>query len=242
MLTLASAPACPAFGRITTLSLSLGLFDVFTYMVPGSLYLSILLFLTDSRHLIHFQSFVGVPSIVLIVGLLIASYLLGWASEPLAEALTRAVQFRAASNDELARKAFAESTPGAVGRPFAQADIYLLLAAAEIHAQDAATEISRLRATGLMLRNCSVPFLAACALAVFEATTGHDTPVSATAAVLFAAAAISVLRAGRRVRRWAISKTLQICYWIPEIDEAIRQGISGRVPRQRRRGATHRST
>jgi hypothetical protein len=57
------------------LSLSLGLFDVFTYMVPGSLYLSILLFLTDSRHLIHFQSFMGVPSLVLIAGLLIASYL-----------------------------------------------------------------------------------------------------------------------------------------------------------------------
>jgi hypothetical protein len=224
------------------LSLSLGLFDVFTYMVPGSLYLSILLFLADSRHLIHFQSFMGVPSIVLIAGLLIASYLLGWASEPLAQALTRAVQFRAASNDELARKEFAEDLPGAAGRPFAQADIYLLLAAAEIHAQDAATEVSRLRATGLMLRSCSVPFLAACALAAFEAATGHDTPVSATAAVLLAAAAISVLRAGRRVRRWAISKTLQICYWIPEIDEVIRQGSSGRVPRQRRRGAMHRNT
>jgi hypothetical protein len=64
------------------LSLSLGLFDVFTYIVPGSLYLSVLLFLADSRHLIHFQSFMGVPSIVLIAGLLIASYLLGWASEP----------------------------------------------------------------------------------------------------------------------------------------------------------------
>jgi hypothetical protein len=79
------------------LSLSLGLFDVFTYMVPGSLYLSILLFLADSRHLIHFQSFMSVPSIVLITGLLIASYLIGWASEPLAQAPTRAVQFRAAA-------------------------------------------------------------------------------------------------------------------------------------------------
>jgi len=140
-----------------------------------------LLFLTDSHHLIHFQIFMGVPSIVLTAGLLIASYLLGWASEPLAQALTRAAQFRAASNDELARKAFTENVPGAAGRPFAQADNYLLLAVAEIHAQDAATEVSRMRAAGLMLRNCSVPFLAACALAVFEAATGHDTPVRAAA-------------------------------------------------------------
>lgn len=108
--------------------------------------------------------------------------------------------------------------------------------------QDAAIEVSRLRVTGLMLRNCSVPLLAACAIAVFEAATGHDTPGSATAAVLFAAAAVSVLRAGRRVRGWAISKTVQICYWIPEIDEVIRQGTSGRVPPQRRRGATYRNT
>jgi len=83
-----------------------------------------------------------------------------------------------------------------------------------MHAKDAATQISRLRATGLMLRNCSVPFLAACAVAVAEAATGRHTTASVIAAVLFAAAAISVLRAGRRMRSWAYGKTPQICYWI----------------------------
>ena len=76
------------------------------------------------------------------------------------------------------------------------ADIYLILAATEIHNQGAATGISRLRATGLMLRNGSLPFLAACVLAAIEAATAHDTPVSAIFAVLFAAAALSVLSAG----------------------------------------------
>jgi uncharacterized membrane protein len=66
------------------LSLSLGLFDVFTYMVRGSFYLSVLLFAANSIHLIRLQSFKDVPSIVLITGLLLASFLLGWAAEPIA--------------------------------------------------------------------------------------------------------------------------------------------------------------
>jgi hypothetical protein len=130
------------------------------------------------------------------------------------------------------RREFAAGVPGAAGRPFVQADIYLLLAAAEIHAKDAALAITRLRATGLMLRNCSVPFLAASAVALAEAATGHQTAVSVICTVLFAAAALSALRAGKRLRIWEVSKTLQVCYWIPEIDETIRQGSA--APRQRR--------
>ncbi len=56
---------------------------------------------------------------------------------------------------------------------------------------------------------------------------------SAIAAILFAAAALSVLRTGRRVRTWASKKTLQVCHWIPEIDNVIRQSKSG--PQRRRR-------
>jgi len=224
------------------LSLSLGLFDVFTYTVPGSLYLSVLLFVADSLHLVRVQSFTGVPSVVLVAGLLIASYMLGWTAEPIAEMLNRGVHFRAAKNDVVARKEFAAQVPSAAGRPFVQADIYLLLAAAEIHAQDAATEISRLRATGLMLRNCSVPFLTACAVAVMEAAAGNHTAVSAVTAVLFAAATVSVLRAGRRVRTWASSKTLQVCYWIPEIDEIIRDGNTAPARGQRRSRTIRRTS
>ena len=128
------------------MSLSLGVFDVFTNMVPGSLYLSVLLFVADGTHLIRLQSLKDVPSVVLFAGLLIASYLAGWATEPLAHVLNRATQRRHQSaRDQQARQAFARNMPGASARPFVEADIYLLLTAAEIHAPDAATEISRLR-------------------------------------------------------------------------------------------------
>lgn len=93
----------------------------------------------------------------------------------------------------------------------------------------------------MMLRNCSVPFLAAFAVAVFEAAAGHHTPVSVVSAVLFAAATLSVLRVGRRVRTWASAKTLQVCYWIPAIDEVIRHGNTTPVRRQRRSRAMRRT-
>lgn len=224
------------------MSLSLGLFEVFTYMVPGSLYLSVLLFIAHWLGLVNLGSLKDVPSILIFAGVVIASYLLGSVTEPMAEVLSRALRFSASKQDAVIRRAFAADVPSAAGRPFMQADIYLLLAAAEIHAKDAALEISRLRATGLMLRNCSVPFLIASAVATAEAATGRHTAVSVISAVLFAAAVVSVLRSGRRLRTWATSKTLQICYWIPEIDETVRQSGPVPIPRQRRLRPTRRPT
>jgi hypothetical protein len=217
---------------VAPLSLSLGLFEVFTYMVPGSLYLAVLLFISRSLHLVDLSGLKDVPSIVVVAGLLIASYLLGSATEPMAEMLSHALRFRASSQEAAIRHEFAVGVPGAAGRPFVEADICLLLAATEIHAKDAALEISRLRATGLMLRNCSVPLLAAAVVALTEAVTGHHTAPSVICAAFLAAATLSALRAGKRLRIWAVSKTLQVCYWIPEIDETIRQGSTS--PRQRR--------
>ena len=224
------------------MSLSLGLFEVFTYMVPGSLYLSVLLFIARSVRLVSLGSLKDVPSVVVLAGVLIASYLLGSAAEPMAEVLNRALRFGTTKQEAAVRRAFAADVPSAAGRPFVQADIYLLLAAAEIHAKDAALEISRLRALGLMLRNCSVPFLAASAVALAEAATRHHIAVSVICAVLFAAATLSVLRSGRRLRTWATAKTLQICYWIPEIDEVVRQGGTVPPPRQPRLRPTRRPT
>jgi len=108
------------------LSLSLGLFDVFTYMAPGSLYLSVLLFVTSRSHLVNLGSLKDMPSIVLLAGVQIASYLLGWAAEPMANVLIRTMHARAASNQAAARQGFASMVPSTAGRPFVHADIYLL--------------------------------------------------------------------------------------------------------------------
>ena len=82
-------------------------------------------------------------------------------------------------------------------------------------------EISRLRATGLMLRNCAVPLLLTSITSIAEAATRKHVTEAATVAVLSLAGALSAIRQGKRLRIWADMKTLQICYWIANIDELI---------------------
>jgi hypothetical protein len=72
-----------------------------------------------------------------------------------------------------------------------------------------------------MLRNCSVPFLFASVVSIVEVATGNRPLLAALCAVLFAGAVLSCIRQGKRLRVWAGMKTLQICYWIPGIDEMI---------------------
>jgi hypothetical protein len=201
------------------LSLTLGVFDVFTYLIPGSLYLSVIAYVADRLGWIDPGHLTKVPSLILIGAVLVASYLLGWAAEPAAELVNRKLPFRTASPNP--RDVFASRTPNSASRPYVQSDPYLLLSAAEVYAKDAALEISRLRAIGLMLRNCSVPFLAASVVSIVEAVVNPARALAIISAVLFAGAALSVLHSGRRLRGWAFQKTLEICYWIPEIDAAV---------------------
>jgi hypothetical protein len=203
------------------MSISLGLFDLFTYIVPGSLYLALVAYVADRLGWIGVGQFKDVPSLVLFGGIVIASYLLGFVAEPLAEQLDRRMRFWKARYQEDAREVFEASVPGAVHRAYVKADLYLLLAAAETSQKEVALEISRLRATGLMLRNCSVPFLGACIVSIAEAIAGTHLAAAVLCAVFFVAAVLSCLRQGKRLRGWANTKTLQICYWIPGIDDAV---------------------
>jgi hypothetical protein len=60
------------------MSISLGLFDLFTYIVPGSLYLALVAYVADRLGWIGIGQFKDVPSLVLFGGIVIASYLLGF--------------------------------------------------------------------------------------------------------------------------------------------------------------------
>jgi hypothetical protein len=90
------------------------------------------------------------------------------------------------------------------------------------------------------IRWAAWPALAASAATLAEAATGRHTAVFVICAALLAAATLSALRAGRRLRIWAVSKAPQVCYWIPETDETNRQGRTS--PRQRRLRPARRPT
>src|SRR5439155_8303284 len=70
------------------------------------------------------------------------------------------------------RATFIRNVPEAKDRPYVQAHPVLLLAAADLHNRDAAGEIIRLRALGLMLRNAGVAMVLALCVALFEVAAG----------------------------------------------------------------------
>ena len=223
------------------MTIQLGLFDVFTYTIPGSLYLALIAFVGERLHWLDIGDFRSVPSIVLVGGLLICSYLLGFAANPVAEQLDRWLTWwKAVYAMEDIREAFTEQVPTAGNRPYCSADKYLLQALAEATQSGVALEISRFRATGLMLRNCAPPFLLACVVSITEAATGGRPVVGVLCALLFGGAVLSCIGQGKRLRDWAESKTLQICFWIPNIDEMVTHagpGMSSRtVPRAKTTG------
>jgi hypothetical protein len=226
-------------------SIQLGLFDVFTYTIPGSLYLALIAYVTDRLGWINIASLKTAPDLVLAGALLIASYVAGFVTNPVAEQLDHGLRYWltpmlarrlkprlrprmerllwqfAAIDPEVVRTTFEEQAPCAEGRAYMKADQYLLLALAEANKKDAALEISRFRATGLMLRNCAVPFLLASMVCIGDAASRANLPAALICALLFAGAVPSCIGQGKRLRQWAEMKTLQVCYWIPDIDERI---------------------
>jgi hypothetical protein len=203
------------------MTIQLGLFDVFTYTIPGSLYLALISYIGERLGWFDIANLKNVPSLVLIGGLLICSYIVGFVADPVAAQLDRWLRHWKAKYHGHARETFKEQVPSAGTRSYAMADLYLLLALAETTYKEAALEISRLRATGLMLRNCSVPFLFASVVSIVEAAIGSRPLLAALCALLFAGAVLSCIFQGKRLRVWADMKTLQICYWIPGIDNMI---------------------
>jgi hypothetical protein len=59
------------------MNLSLGVFDIFAYSVPGSLYLALLLFVLDQTGWVDIDQVGDLNSTILVAGGIIASYLLG---------------------------------------------------------------------------------------------------------------------------------------------------------------------
>jgi len=205
-------------------SITLGLFDVFTYLIPGSLYLALASYVADRFGWIDVGHFRNVSSLVLLGAILIASYLLAFVADPLAALLEKVMRFLRVIHQEDVTETFKARVPGAADRAFVTASPYLLLALAETNHREAAMEISRFRATGLMLRNCSIPFLAACIVSIAQAIAGPRSGPAIICAILFAAAVWSSIRQGKRLREWAVMKTLEICYWIPGIDDMVLGG------------------
>ncbi len=201
------------------MAITVGIFDLFTYSVPGSLYLALLTYLATRLGMVDPAALNGVNGLLLVGGAVLLSYLLGYIAYPLGSLLERVVPNPRPRNP---RAEFVRRTPAARDRAFVQADSHLLVAGLELHDLAVATEANRLRASGLMLRNSAAPLLVAAVLAVVEAFAGGHPVLAATSAVLFAAVSVLLVSQARKLSRWATIKTLELTFWLPDVDEKFR--------------------
>jgi hypothetical protein len=195
-------------------SLTLGVFDLFTYAAPGAMYLALFAHIAIRLGWFDTDQVAGANTTLLLLGLLLASYVLGHVTYRLGSVLDMITGRR----HQNAATEFSGRVHTAQARRLVSIHPALLLAAAEIHAKDAAIEVSRLRAVGLMLRNIAPATLFGAVTAIVECLTGTSPARTLTAAALLLAATGSLLLQSDRLRRWAVIKTYEIAYWIPQVE------------------------
>jgi hypothetical protein len=202
------------------MNFTLGLFDLFAYAIQGSIYLAIFVYSAQTLDWIDLAQVSNISSIFIIVAIAIASFLLGHITYPLAGIIEQVFRLRELRALD-AKIDFVEKYRGSSSHRFLHADLSVLLAAAELHDREVATEISRLRAVGLMLRNCSLALVFATITALTMLTIGGGRLPATLCVVVLALAAVRSYWQGQTLRHWANLKTFEICSLIPGIDDKI---------------------
>jgi hypothetical protein len=200
------------------MSLTLGIFDVFAYTVPGSLHLAIISYVAVRLNWIDFHRLDDVNATILLVAIALLSYLLGHVSYIPRGFVEQVFPSRLKGRRD-ARLDFLARVPEARGRRFMDMDMFVLLVALEVRAKDSAIEINRLRATGLMLRNTAVALWIGALAAAAELCLGGNAGLSASALVFLFLAGLSAVRQGFKLRHWAALRTLELAFCFPDVDE-----------------------
>jgi hypothetical protein len=200
------------------MNITLGVFDLFTYTVPGALYLALVTYIAERLSWINPLQLLQTNTTVVVISAAILSYIIGHVTNHVGYIFSRV--YGRDKNGTDAIHEFTEGVPAAQGRPFLQAPQSVLQAAVEIHAMEAAIEISRLQAVGLMLRNCAPVFVLGAIVEIADAAAGAHAIVALCCIVIFPLVAIGCLSRSIVWRHWADAKTLELAYWIPNIDDS----------------------
>ncbi len=200
------------------MNFAIGVFDLFAYTIPGALYLAFFGYLGTKLHILTAASLGGVPTVVLVVVIVVLSFLLGYLAYPLGEALERVVPRRRTRNPA---EEFVRRMPAAKDLAFLKVSPHLLLGAIQLRDKEVAVDVTRLRASGLMVRNCAPPLLLGAVAAIVEIFAGRHPFVAAGMALLLLSASLTLVSQNRRLALWAGMKTFELCFWLPEIDEKL---------------------
>jgi hypothetical protein len=205
----------------------LGVFDLLAYALPGSLYLTVFAYASHRAGWIDVPGLLGLPSVLLLIGVAIAAFLVGQASSPLGSTIDRINPFGSIDLPAAAKDEFLRRNAVAAARRFLQLDPFTLLAALEADDNEAAAEVSRLRATGLMLSRSVPPLVLGAVTALVEVFTGELPLFAGLTGLVLALVAAGCLHQSATFRRWAIIRTYELSYWNDDID--------GRLPDEQQR-------
>ncbi|MFG2052878.1 hypothetical protein ACGFI9_02505 [Micromonospora sp. NPDC048930] len=207
------------------MTFSVGIFDLFTYLTPGALYLTLAGCLAVRLDWVQLEQVQRQPAVLLLAGSVLFSYVLGGATYGLGRIVDLALPFwRWARFD--ARRVFEGRLPAAAGSPMLAAPNGLLLAAAELHNREVTAEVTRMRAIGLMLRNVTVPLLLGAVLAGVEAARGRGGAAMMAAGLALAATAAGAAWRSVVLRFWAERRMLEICFFVPDLEDRLRGPVA----------------
>src|SRR5688572_19341617 len=191
----------------------LGVFDLLAYAVPGSLYLTVFAYVSHRAGWIDVPSLLGLPSLLLLIAVAIAAFLTGQASYPLGSMIDRINPFGSSDLRDEAKEEFLRRNAGAASRRFLRSDPFTLLAALEADDSEAAAEVSRLRATGLMLGRSVPPLALGVVTALVEVFTGGLPLFAGLTALVLTLIAARCLLQSAAFARWAIVRTYELSFW-----------------------------
>jgi hypothetical protein len=196
-----------------------GVFDLFTYTIAGGLYLAVAGYVADRIGLVELAALSSANGVLVVIGVVVLSYLMGLLAYPLGALLNRVVPRRRQRD---ARAEFRRRNPAARDRDFVRADSFLLLSAIQMHNMDVATDVNRLRASGLMSRNAGPALVLAAVTALVEVFTSGHPVLAAVCMVVFAGGSLLLVAEGRRLSHMASIKTLELSFWLPDVDDKTR--------------------
>ena len=202
------------------MTFTLGIFDLYTYTVPGAAMVGFLAYLGVRLELVDPRAVTSLPGLALLLIAAGLSFVLGHLLYALGSMLDQVGPLSRWDHGD-ARRTFLARVPAAAGRPFVTAHGFLLLAAAELHDRESTVVINQVRAQGLMLRNLLIPTGLGLVASIVELAVGPYRPLAAAGVVGLTLAIVLMARQSRIMRRWAELRTLELCYWIPGIDEQL---------------------
>lgn len=205
------------------MNLAVGIFDLFTYTVPGALALVLLGYAATRLGWIDPAVLGQAPSLLVVIGGVVAAYLVGYLIYPLGKAAERLLPRRQRWDDA---REFVDRVPLAQGRGFVQQDRHLLLSGIQLEYREVAMEVIRLRASSLMLRNAAPLFGLGALVGAVELFASGRPWFAGVATLLLAAGYAGLVVQARKMGHWANLKTLELCFWLPDIDDRFPSGQS----------------